>query len=67
MAIREIQPQTMKLRPDFVSFSGWAASTVYDRAAAGEIRLIKVGRATYVDLNSFEKFLANNQFTPKLR
>ena len=57
-------PQLMRLRPDFEAYTGLSYSTVYDLAARGELEMVKVGRATFIRMASYEDYIERNRFIP---
>ena len=62
---KDIKPRLMRIQPDFLQYSGIKSPTsVYNMALRGELRLIKQGRFTYVDLESYEELLKKNVFMP---
>lgn len=59
-------PRFMRLKPDFLQHSGInSVNTVYRLAAECEIRLVKQGRGTYVDMESYDAMIKRNRFTPE--
>ena len=61
----DIKPRLMRIQPDFLKYSGIkSATSVYNMALRGDLLLIKQGRFTYVDLESYEEMLARNVFMP---
>ncbi len=61
-----IEPDLMRL-PRFVTETGIPRSTVYDLIHRGEIDAIKIGRATFIQMESYARFLDRQRWKPNRR
>ncbi len=59
-----IEPDLMKLAR-FSESTGIALSTVYDLLARDELEAVKIGRATFIRMESYARMLDRQRWKPK--
>ena len=64
-SIRKPGQKYMPVKPDFLEYTGLKSpNTPYEMATRGEVRLVKIGRRTCVDLEHFDACMAEADFIP---
>ncbi len=61
-----IEPALLRL-PRFVAETGIPRSTTYDLIHRGEIDAIKIGRATFIVMETYSRFLDRKRWKPNRR